>query len=97
MQTFLEIVVDSDGNGKALPAHSVVGQVEGQEERLEGRDGGHGGQTKTGKLTQADGVTHPLRDGVGNSATQLHRPRFPALHRHHQFNELAVLSHFTSK
>ena len=42
MQTLVQVVVDGDGDGQALAAHRVVGEVEGEEEGLEGGDGGDG-------------------------------------------------------
>ena len=78
MQTLVQVIVDGDGDGEPLAPHSIVGEVEGQEEWLESGDGGDGGQAKASAVTDAQGVAHPLCDGVWNGVGDIHCATLPA-------------------
>ena len=63
-ETLAEIVEHSDGNFDGLSADDRVRQGEGDKERLEGLEGGHGGDAHAFLGVGAEAAADPLCDGV---------------------------------
>ena len=90
MQTLVQVVVDGDGDGEPLTTHSVVWEVESQEERLEGGDAGDGREAKASCVADTQRVAHPFGDCVRSGVGQVQVSRLTTVSREQALGKQSV-------